>query len=251
MYGVDVSLIDYDGLTDVVMRLAKTTDAPATVQFICGHSLIEAVRDPAFKEATAASEIVCPDGMSVRWSLNKFHKARLPDRVYAPTAVLKLLAAAEGQGVPVYFYGGTEERLPKLLAKVREQFPDVKIAGAEAPPFRKLTDEEHDAVAERVNASGARLMFLGIGCPKQELFAYRHREDIRALKFGVGAAFDFIAEVKPTAPKVMQDAGLEWLFRMASEPRRLWKRYTVTNSIFLWLFLKRWVGGPRPAGGAA
>src|SRR5262249_33817743 len=141
--------------------------------------------------------------------------------------------AAAAQGVPIYLYGGNPVVLEQLQANLRKQFPELLIAGAESPPFRVLTREEDESVVERINASGAQLVFIGLGCPKQDHFAHEHRDRIRAVQLCVGAAFDFLAGTKKTAPAWMQRHGLEWLYRLCQEPRRLWKRYLVTNSIFV------------------
>jgi N-acetylglucosaminyldiphosphoundecaprenol N-acetyl-beta-D-mannosaminyltransferase len=135
--------------------------------------------------------------------------------------------------VSVYLYGGTEDVLDKLCARLGQLCPALVIAGREAPPFRPLTDDEDRQVVERINDSGAGLVFIGLGCPKQDHFAYEHRPEVRAALVCVGAAFDFHAGIKPMAPRWMQRHGLEWLFRLASEPRRLWRRYLVTNSVFV------------------
>src|SRR6185312_3750395 len=157
---------------------------------------------------------------------------------YGPELMRRLCAAAAEQGVPIYLYGGTEEVVRRLSNRLLEWFPKLKIAGAESPPFRPLTPQEDAEAVRRINDSGARLLFLGIGSPKQEVFAFAHRDKIRAVQLCVGAAFDFHAGVKKMAPAWMQRRGLEWLFRLTQEPGRLWKRYLVANTTFLYLFAK-------------
>jgi exopolysaccharide biosynthesis WecB/TagA/CpsF family protein len=177
--------------------------------------------------------------------MNYFHDAGLTDRVYGPELMRRLCKAAGEQGVSIYLYGSSPEVIEKLSANLRALFPGLVIAGSESPPFRALTEVEHEEVASRINASGAGLVFIGLGCPKQEAFAYRHRSSIRAVQVCVGAAFDFHAGVKPTAPAWMQKRGLEWVYRLVKEPGRLWKRYLVTNTTYCVLFAKhavlRWV----------
>jgi exopolysaccharide biosynthesis WecB/TagA/CpsF family protein len=188
------------------------------------------------------------DGQQVRCELNRLHRAGLKDRVYGPELTLRLCAAAAERGVGIYLYGGTPEVLDKLRGVLSARFPALWIAGWESPPFRALTEAEDAAVVGRINASGAGVVLVGIGCPKQERFAYEHRERIKAVQLCVGAAFDFHAGVKRMAPAWMQAMGLEWLFRLTQEPGRLWKRYLVMNSLFVLLFgralARRWVMGP-------
>jgi exopolysaccharide biosynthesis WecB/TagA/CpsF family protein len=182
--------------------------------------------------------MVAPDGQPVRWALNLLHAARLKDRVYGPELTLRLCAQAAREGVPIYLYGGSPSVIEMLATHLLETYPELIIAGKESPPFRPLTVEESLQVDERINESGAGLVFIGLGCPKQDWFAAEHRDRLQAVQVCVGAAFDFHAGVKSTAPGWMQRNGLEWLFRLLSEPQRLWKRYLVTNTIYLLELLK-------------
>jgi exopolysaccharide biosynthesis WecB/TagA/CpsF family protein len=201
------------------------------------------VRDEKFRKQMNAYDVIATDGQPVRWALNKFHKANLTDRVYGPEFTLRLCAAAAEAGVPIYLYGSSDEVIGLLKENLLTKFPALKIAGAEAPPFRPLTPEEDAAVIKRINDSGAKLVFIGIGCPKQEVFAFEHRESIKGVQLCVGAAFDFHAGRKKIAPAWMQRRGLEWLYRLCSEPGRLWKRYLVNNSIFIMLVLRQMFRG--------
>ncbi len=152
-----------------------------------------------------------------------------------------LCRRAAQEGVSIYLYGGTPATLDALVAHLLAAFPGLEIAGAESPPFRPLSVMEDAAMVRRVNASGAGLMFLGLGCPKQDCFAAEHVDRIEAVQLCVGAAFDFHAGTKATAPDWMQRRGLEWVFRLYQEPRRLWKRYLVTNTIFMGKLLDQFV----------
>ena len=180
-----------------------------------------------------------------RWALNHFHRAGLKDRVYGPFLTLHLCEAAAREGMPIYLYGATPPTIAQLCHALSARFPDLRIAGAESPPFRPLTAAEDAAAVERINTSGARFLFLGIGSPRQERFAFEHRDRIHAVQLCVGAAFDFLAGTKKMAPAWMQKCGLEWLYRLFSEPRRLGKRYLVGNSRFLWLLAKYQFHGHR------
>src|SRR5204863_3570670 len=164
--------------------------------------------------------------------------------------MLRLCRAAAAAGVSIYLYGGNPAVAEKLRANLLAACPGLEIAGYEAPPFRALTPDEDEAVVERINASGAGLVFIGLGCPKQDHFAFEHRDRLRAVQLCVGAAFDFHAGVKKMAPAWMQRRGLEWLFRLGQEPGRLWRRYLVTNSRFVAkLGVALWEGRHRKARG--
>jgi exopolysaccharide biosynthesis WecB/TagA/CpsF family protein len=195
--------------------------------------LIAASRNEDLRRQVNAFDMITPDGQPVRWALNLLYGAGLRDRVYGPELMLRLCRGAARRGVPIYLYGCTPEVIERLQANLGNWFPRLVIAGAEAPPFRPLDPEEDRAAVERINASGAGLVFLGLGCPKQDYFAYRHRNRIHAVQVCVGAAFDFHAGAKRMAPPWMQRHGLEWLFRLSQEPGRLWHRYLVANTVFL------------------
>ena len=232
LFGVKVSITDYTRTVNYLIDLAKRRQ-PALVDFAPANILVEAASNPEFRARINDFDLVCPDGQPVRWCLNHFHDAQLSDRVYGPNCTLLLCEAAEREGISVYLYGASPETLALLQTKLADRFPRLIIAGAESPPFRPLTEAEDAAAIERINRSGAGLVFLGIGSPKQENFAWSHRDSINGVQLCVGAAFDFIAGTKRMAPAWMQRRGLEWLFRLVTEPKRLLKRYTVTNSLFI------------------
>jgi N-acetylglucosaminyldiphosphoundecaprenol N-acetyl-beta-D-mannosaminyltransferase len=221
---------------------------PAAVGFTAVHGLVLGARDPQFRKVCNGLDLLCPDGQPLRWALRLFHRERLSERVYGPHTMWKLCAWAEQHGQGVYLYGSSPAVIERLSVKLRESFPKINLCGAESPPFRPLSDEESAAMVQRINNSGASLVFIGLGCPKQEQFIYAYRGKLRGVLLAVGAAFDFHAGTLKMAPPWMQKAGLEWLFRFMQEPRRLWKRYVGTNSYFLLLCLKRVLIGPRPRG---
>jgi exopolysaccharide biosynthesis WecB/TagA/CpsF family protein len=232
LFGVPVSASSRAEAERCILAAAREGRA-ALVDHLSAHGLAEASRDPRFREALARFDLVAPDGQPVRWALNLLFGTGLRERVYGPALMDRLCERAAEEGVGVYLYGGSREVLLQLCESLRERHRGLHIAGAEAPPFRALTADEDRAAVERIERSGARLVFIGLGCPKQELFAASHADRIHAVQICVGAAFDFLAGSKPTAPRWMQDHGLEWLFRLASEPRRLWRRYLVANSHFI------------------
>lgn len=240
LFGVQVSATNYEDAEAFIMRAARQR-LPALVDHMPVHGLMEASRNPELREMINHFSIVAPDGQPVRWALNRLYQANLSDRVYGPELMLRLCRRAAEEGVGVYCYGSTEDVVNRLGVNLRARFPSLRLVGCEAPPFRPLTLEEDQAMIQRINESGAGLVFLGLGCPKQEQFAFAHRTQILGVQLCVGAAFDFWAGTKKMAPNWMQRASLEWLFRLLSEPRRLWRRYLVTNTMFLgktvWRFI--------------
>jgi len=232
LFGVLVSPTTYGEMVRVILG-AGSERQPAVVSCHAVHALVTASDDSEFREQVNTFEAITPDGQPVRWALNWFHRANLDDRVYGPELMLRICQAASSQGVSIYLYGGTPSVLERLSANLVDKYPGLEIAGIDAPPFRELTAEEDQAVVERIRDSGAGIVFIGLGCPKQDRFAFHHRARIRAVQVCVGAAFDFHAGVKAVAPKWMQNLGLEWLFRLAQEPKRLWKRYFLTNFRFI------------------
>lgn len=233
LFNVEVSATNYKELLSCVIDAAHTRTS-ACVSHMPVHGLITAMQDPYFKDCINTKfDVAAPDGQPVRWALNNFYKTSMADRVYGPDFTLMVCKAAEEQKLPVYFYGSTVPVLEKLKQNLLKLFPDLIIAGLESPPFKKLNPQEDAETIDRINASGAGIVFIGLGCPKQEVFAAEHKNKINAVMICVGAAFDFHAGMLKQAPAWMQKKGLEWLFRLLMEPRRLFKRYFVTNTLFI------------------
>lgn len=233
VFGVGVSVTNYDEAAAAILG-AAAAGLPGIVSCHAVHALVTASRSPTLRAKVNTFDLVSPDGQPVRWALNLLHGAHLAERVYGPELMLRLCAGAAAAGISIYLYGGSPAVADRLQANLCRRFPDLRIAGCEAPPFRPLTPEEDQVVVDRINQSGAGLLLIGLGCPKQDLFAYEHRATIRPVQVCVGAAFDFHAGVKKMAPAWMQRRGLEWLYRLAQEPGRLWQRYLTTNALFLW-----------------
>ncbi|WP_456833452.1 WecB/TagA/CpsF family glycosyltransferase [Deinococcus sp. UYEF24] len=196
---------------------------------------MEGVDDPAFLDVTNSANLVTPDGMPLVWALQLLG-AKNATRVYGPTLTLHVCRAAAQAGIPIGLYGGTPDSLQDFRAFLQHEFPGIRIACSIAPPFRTLTPEEDAAYTEQILESGARILFVGIGCPKQEWWMYNHRDRLPLVMLGVGAAFDFHSGRVRQAPAAMQKLGLEWLFRLIAEPRRLWKRYARQNPRFVVMF---------------
>lgn len=242
LFGVGITPTTYAEATQKIIE-AALVGQHTLVSCFSTHALIEASRTSFSRKVATNFDMITPDGQPVRWAMNLLHHTGLEDRVYGPELTLRLCREATKQNLSVYFYGSTEAVIKALQTKLTAQFPRLRIAGAESPPFRNLTPREDTAAVNRINASGADIIFIGLGCPKQDLFAFKHRHDISAVQVCVGAAFDFHAGTQKMAPPWMQKRGLEWLFRLYQEPRRLWPRYLITNSIYIMklaaAFLKR------------
>lgn len=196
------------------------------------HVTVTASHDPSFGTVVADADMATPDGAPVAWMLGKLGE-KPQERVSGPDLTWALLARCEQERLPVYFFGSTRETLSLLAERITTTFPNLTVAGYEAPPFRPLTLQEDQESIDRINNSGAGLVFVGLGCPKQEHWMQTHRGKVNAVMLGVGAAFDFHAGTVSRAPEWMRAHGLEWLHRLMSEPRRLWKRYLVTNTLFV------------------
>ena len=196
------------------------------------HGTMEAHDARDFREILNRADLITPDGMPLVWML-RLKGVRSQQRIYGPTLMLKVLEMAAREKLPVGFYGGEPGTLERLVLRMKATYPSLQIDYAYSPPFRPLTDEETGDVRQRIISSGARILFVGLGCPRQEKWIDEQHGSIPAVMIGVGAAFDFHAGVKSQAPAWMQKLGLEWLFRLLTEPRRLWKRYLQHSPRFI------------------
>jgi N-acetylglucosaminyldiphosphoundecaprenol N-acetyl-beta-D-mannosaminyltransferase len=241
--GVLVDAVDYEAAVKRVREAAEAKRAFGLTA-LAVHGVMTGVLDRVHCYRLNQLDLVVPDGQPVRWALNLLYGARLPDRVYGPTLMLKVCAMAAERGLPVFLYGSRPEVLAALSGQLRQKFPNLVIAGARPSHFRRLSEDEHLAAAELIRNSGAAITFVGLGCPRQEVWVYEHLMCLDMPVLAVGAAFDFHAGLLPQAPPAMQRLGLEWLFRLVHEPRRLWRRYLLLNPAYLTL-LCLWVLGVR------
>lgn len=232
MLGLRVDATSYhDGARQVVDWSADTRG-----RFVCVanvHMTMEGWDDPEFQRVVNAADLVTPDGMPLVWALRGLGVSDAT-RVYGPTLTLHVCDLAAQTGVPVGFYGGRPEAIERLVPNLVGRYPALRVAFAESPPFRALTADEDEAVVERIRSSGTRILFVGLGCPKQERWMAAHRDRLPVVQLGVGAAFDFHAGLVRQAPPAVQRAGMEWAFRLAMEPRRLARRYFRHNPRFVW-----------------
>lgn len=206
---------------------------------ICNvHSVVTATRDPEFMKIVNNADMATPDGAPVAWALRTLGFPT-QERINGPDLMWQYLDTAQRLHQTAFFYGSTDATLEKLHYSIAKQFPHLNVGGIHAPPFRALTIEEDEAEIEKINGSGANVVFVGLGCPKQEKWMSAHRGRINAVMIGVGAAFDYHAGTIRRAPLWMQRYGLEWLYRLGAEPRRLFKRYAITNTLFIFGFSKQ------------
>jgi N-acetylglucosaminyldiphosphoundecaprenol N-acetyl-beta-D-mannosaminyltransferase len=234
--GVLVDALDYEAATEFVLRAARERRG-AAISALAVHGVMAGVLDREQKFRLNHFDLLAPDGQPVRWALNLLYRAGLSDRVYGPNLTLGVCERACQEKIPVYFYGSTPEILTSLREALAIRFPGIQMAGMEPSRFRRLTREEKRQLADRIAASGARILFVGLGCPRQEIFAFEFRNVLRLPILAVGAAFPFLAGKIAQAPPWMQRVGLEWLFRLACEPRRLWRRYVLLNPAYSLLLL--------------
>jgi N-acetylglucosaminyldiphosphoundecaprenol N-acetyl-beta-D-mannosaminyltransferase len=228
------SRIDAVSWEQAVARIVRWAMArEARIVCLCNvHSVISARRDRALRAAIDSADLATPDGAPLAWLMRKRGYAE-QQRISGPDLMWQVLAEAERLQLPVFMLGSTAATLTQLEAAVQRAYPQLPLAGLLAPPFHALTAAENDAIIKTINDSGAQLLMVGLGCPKQEIWMASHRERLHAVMLGVGAAFDYHAGILKRAPPFWQQHGLEWLYRLAMEPSRLLKRYLVTNTLFL------------------
>lgn len=226
---------------DDAIRQIMTWGAARESRYICicnVHSVVTASRDPEFKKAVNGADMATSDGAPIAWALRKLGFPS-QERINGPDLMWRYLREAERVGQTVYFYGSTNETLVKLRSSIAREFPGLKVAGMHSPPFRPASWSEDETEVKEINRSGANVVFVGLGCPKQEKWMAAHQGRINAVMIGVGAAFDYHSGTVSRAPVWWQRNGLEWLYRLVSDPRRLLKRYMVTNTLFIFGFSRQ------------
>jgi len=232
--GIRINAVDYEAAVEKVV-VAANEGSPFAVSALAVHGVMTGVLDPRQRFRLNAFDLIVPDGQPVRWALGWLHGKKLADRVYGPTLTLKLCERAALEKIPIFLYGSTPETLDALQENLVRRFPGLQIAGAKPSRFRRLSPAERDEVVAEIQASGAKITFVGLGCPRQEVWTYEFRQALKMPVIAVGAAFAFHAGLLPQAPPAMQRWGLEWFYRLAQEPKRLWKRYLFLNPLYLTL----------------
>jgi N-acetylglucosaminyldiphosphoundecaprenol N-acetyl-beta-D-mannosaminyltransferase len=240
--GVPIAVADYDDVSQVMDGLVDGGGRG----YVCAapvHALIVAQDDPEMLAALRGSTLVVPDGMPIVWASNLLGE-QLRDRVYGPELMLRYSDRCAAQGHRVWLYGGRDQgSLVQLALSMRRRHPGIKIVGGYSPPFRPLTHEEENELVAQINDARPDVLWVGIGVPKQEKWMARMRERLEVpVMCGVGAAFDFHSGRISMAPAWMQERGLEWVYRIAQEPRRLLLRYLYTNPRFMVAFARQYLG---------
>lgn len=240
LLGVPIDALDWPGVLDRIAGWAARRES--RMVFLCNvHSVITARSNAAFGAALQGCDLATPDGAPVAWLMRRLGRAGQA-RINGPDLMWRYCEQAAQRGESIYLYGGSPNSLHLLQQRLRGAFPALRIAGAHSPPFRAITAQEDEADVRDIVASGAGTVWVGLGCPKQELWMAAHRSRIPAVLLGVGAAFDYHAGTLRRAPVWMQRCGLEWLYRLGKEPRRLWRRYLHTNSVFVLGALRQLLG---------
>jgi N-acetylglucosaminyldiphosphoundecaprenol N-acetyl-beta-D-mannosaminyltransferase len=242
---IGISAIDMDDACSLIEEAILKRQK----KYICVcpvSTIMECKRNERVFESVNSADLVTPDGMPTVW-IGKMHGYKNIRRVYGPDLMQRVCDISKTKGYKNYFYGSGEDVLNKLKTNLSKGYPGLVISGVYSPPFRRLTEEEEGKMVESINSNDPDIIWVGLGSPKQDLWMYEHRDRINApVMVGVGAAFDFLAGVKPQAPRWIRNSGFEWLFRLITEPKRLWRRYLIDNPLFIYhagieLFLRIFV----------
>lgn len=241
--GVPIAPLTYGQVLEWIgERRSHPARGAASLVFANVHVVTEAALDPAFRSVLETADLILPDGMPLVWA-GRMLGSPLRQRCYGPETMALVLARSELTGWTHFFYGSTPQVLEALTRTVAHRWPEAKVVGAMTAPFGPFDDRQEHANIDIINRTGADCVWVGLGCPRQELWMQRYRGSLHCTAvLGVGAAFDFLAGTKPQAPRWMQRSGLEWLFRLISEPRRLARRYLVRNPYFIMQFALQLLG---------
>lgn len=234
---LDVHLTDHRSVVDSVFKVSNN----GTSEYFCAanvHMCMEAFDNAEYGRIVNNAGMTVPDGRPLVWAqkLLGHHNAR---QVRGSDLMRNVCKEAEKRGIPLGLYGGSPKALTGFQHFLEQNYPNLRIACAISPPFRKLSEDEDKKYTDQINNSGAKILFVGLGCPKQEYWMAEHKEKVKCTMIGIGAVFVFFGETKKQAPKIMQQTGTEWIFRLATERGRLWKRYLKHNPRFIYYFSKQ------------
>ncbi len=243
--GVEVHACEPEAVIQAVVDSAQKQQH-LSVACLASYSLIAALEDPDHQQRLNALSMKVCDGQPVRWALNHFYRAGLQHRVYGPKLMQDVLDQAEQLGLPCYFYGGNPPALEGMAARLAERHPSLTIAGMRAGRYTTISADEQAVIAQEIRDSGARIVFVGLGTPRQDIWLYEHSTLIPAPCIAVGAAFDYYADLLQPPPAWMGRWGLQWLHRLLQDPQRLWRRYLFNNSRYVYEMLRQQLCGPRP-----
>lgn len=239
LLGILVDAVDYEAAVERILDAARDHRG-AAVSALAVHGVMTGALDPTHRYRLNRFDLIVPDGQPVRWVLNLMYGTRLDDRVYGPELTLRVCQRAAEEQVPVFFYGSTQPVLDRMQRNLVERFPTLQIAGMEASKFRRLSQSEAMDLSTCIRQSGAAIVFAGLGCPRQETWAYEFRDLVSMPILAVGAAFPFIAGELRQAPPRLQRIGMEWFFRFCMEPKRLWRRYALLNPAYVALAIMQY-----------
>lgn len=234
--GVRIDAVNYEAAVHKIIKAAQQRQK-MSVSALAVHGVMTGVLDETHRYRLNRLDLVCPDGQPVRWALNLLYKTKLPDRVCGPVLMLKVCERAAQEGLPIYFYGSRPEVLELLKKNLCQRFPKLIIAGSQPSKFRQVSIQEKQEIVDDIRKSGATITFVGLGCPRQEVWVYEYGEQLGMPALAVGAAFDFHAGNLSQAPELLQKWGMEWFYRLMQEPTRLWKRYVFLNPLYVSLFI--------------
>ena len=236
LFFVNYSITDYEKASQVIIDKALSHSVYC-VSALAVHGLIESVQNRSFRDCLTKIDLIVPDGQPVKWALNSFYSVGLKDRVAGPILTKHVLSKANKLRLSIFLYGSTLLTLEKLQYHLKTNYPYIRISGIHADRFREATPDEDAEDVKKINESRADIVLVGRGCPRQEKWVVDHTELIQAPLMAVGAAFDFFAGNIKHAPRWMQTWGLEWFYRLMQDPKKLWKRYLITNTYFVFLFI--------------
>lgn len=230
--GVDVDVTDYESAVERTVEAARNKK-PFTVTALPVHGIMTGALDEEHRYRLNTFDLLVPDGQPVRWALNLIHRVGLRERVYGPNLMLALCERLTREELPIYLFGSNPRPIELLSENLRRRFPGIRIAGSQPGRFTVLSPAEREEIVKVIRDSGAAIVFAGLGCPRQEIWAYENKAALSMPVVCVGAAFDFHAGTVSQAPALLQNAGLEWAYRLSREPRRLWRRYVMLNPLYV------------------
>jgi N-acetylglucosaminyldiphosphoundecaprenol N-acetyl-beta-D-mannosaminyltransferase len=235
--GVPIHVVSMSQVVEQMEDWIVRTEGHRVVAVTNVHVIMEALHDPSFKKAVEESDLVVPDGMPLVW-LGRLQGHSIPHRIYGPDLLLAFCERTSRRKYTHFFYGGARGVADEMVAHLKNRLGDLRVVGTYSPPFRSLTPEEDIEVIRMINQAAPSVLWVGLGCPKQERWIHDHRSRLNVpLMLGVGQAFDLISGRTRQVPRFMGDHGFEWLFRLCREPRRLWRRYLIYNTQFLYSIL--------------
>jgi len=241
--GMRVDCLEISGVVQRMEGWIQNRQGSNYIVIANAHDALMVHKNPGIRQAVNGGSLTVPDGMSLVL-LGRFHGIKLNKRVYGPDLMLEFLTKNQKKGFKHFFYGSTQDTLDKLITNLKSMFPGLVVCGSFSPPFGTVSEEDDKKIVHLINEARPDIAWVGLGCPKQQLWMHKHKTRLKVpVMVGVGAAFDFFAKTKPQAPRWLRDHGFEWLFRLLTEPRRLWKRYLVGGPVFLYYVLLEFIQG--------